>query len=480
MARRPCVRAFGVFHQVSLGGNDSWNTVTNPPAQYTPTIFYDTMDRLPSLASTGILRPTPVTGWQRDSKTPVVYNMTVGVQRDIGFGTVVDVAYAGTRSRYLERTKNLNLVPYGARFLPENRDPTTGGALAGDFYRPYLGYNGISLIQNVGYGNYDSLQVAINRRFTRGLQFGLAYTFSKTLDVGNVPTYQSLRDWTYGPAGDSQPHVLVINYTWDLPRASRLWNTPAVRAVLDGWQLAGVTAFASGYPFTPGFGTTDGADIWGGGDDGWAIRTADPNLPHGDRTFDRWFDTSVFQRPTAATFGTPSRNIIQGPGYQNWDLSLFKRIPLGGSRSLQFRLEAYNAFNHTQCNFRQPRELRIRAHVVHARCAGDNAGAIAGGVGRERIEERVVVRGSDARGRYDAVNRRDERVIEHPADLGERLPLDRPCRPRTAFASALRRNAAGSFQRGRGGRPRVRQDMTAPPAMSRIRPVTQDEASEAR
>jgi hypothetical protein len=142
--------------------------------------------------------------------------------------------------------------------------------------------------------------------------------------------------------------MLVINYTWDLPRASRTWNTPVVRALLDGWQLAGITAFASGYPLTPSFSTTDGQDIWGGGDPGWVVRTGDPNLPRGERTSNQWFDTSIFRRPTSETFGTPSRNVIQGPGYSNWDLSVFKNVPLGGRRILQLRIEAFNAFNHTQ------------------------------------------------------------------------------------------------------------------------------------
>jgi hypothetical protein len=142
--------------------------------------------------------------------------------------------------------------------------------------------------------HYDALQASANRRFIGGLQFGAAYTWSRTFDVGNEPTYQPLREWSYGPAVDHQPHVLVINYTWDLPRAKGRWDAGVVRAVLDGWQLAGVTAFASGYPVTPGFSTTDGQDIWGGGDGRWIVRTGEPNLPHGDRTFDRWFDTSVF------------------------------------------------------------------------------------------------------------------------------------------------------------------------------------------
>jgi hypothetical protein len=240
-------------------------------------------------------------------------------------------------------------VPYGARFLPENRDPTTGGVLAADFYRPFPGYANVRLTRPVGYARYDALQLAVNRRFARGIQFGVAYTWSRARNIGgDIPTYQPMREWTYAPSNDHQPHVLVINYTWDIPGASRWWNHAVVRAALDGWQLAGVTSFASGYPFTPSFTTTDGQDIWGGGDGGWIARTGDPNLPGGDREFERWFDTSVFQRPTASGFGTPSRNAIQGPGFQNWDLSLFKNIPLGGRRQLQFRVEAYNAFNHTQ------------------------------------------------------------------------------------------------------------------------------------
>jgi hypothetical protein len=90
---RTAVRAAaGVFHEVVLGSVNSWNTVTNPPAQFTPAIFYEQFDRLPALAETGTVRPTGVFGWERDGKTPVVYNLTAGVQRDIGFGTVVDIA----------------------------------------------------------------------------------------------------------------------------------------------------------------------------------------------------------------------------------------------------------------------------------------------------------------------------------------------------------------------------------------------------
>jgi hypothetical protein len=219
---RTAVRAAaGVFHEAVLGSVSVWETVTNPPAQFTPTIFYEQIDRLPLLADTGTVRPTNVFGWDRDSKTPVVYNFTAGVQRDIGFGTVVDVAYVGTRSRHLERNQQLNIVPYRARFLPENRDPTTGGVLPADFYRPFPGYANVRLARNVGHARYDSLQLAVNRRFAQRIQFSVAYTWSNARNIGDIPLYQPMREWTYGPANDHQPHVLVINYTWDIPGVGR-------------------------------------------------------------------------------------------------------------------------------------------------------------------------------------------------------------------------------------------------------------------
>ena len=102
------------------------------------------------------------------------------------------------------------------------------------------------------------MQVQVNRRFTHGLQFGASYTLSKSRDYssgqetgtnpGRLPTYADVREWTYGLSSFDQTHVAVFNYTWDLPRASALWNNGLVRAVFDNWQMSGITAFSSGTP----------------------------------------------------------------------------------------------------------------------------------------------------------------------------------------------------------------------------------------
>jgi hypothetical protein len=142
---------------------------------------------------------------------------------------------------------------------------------------------------------------------------------------------------------------MVINYIWDVPKLSRAWSNHGTRLVLDNWQVAGFTAFVSGQPSGVGFSTVDGAEITGGGDGARVIVTGKAPLSYGDRSFLRWFDTSVFARPPRGSAGTAPKDVFRLPGVNNWDISLFKNFPiLSEARYLQFRWEMYNAFNHTQ------------------------------------------------------------------------------------------------------------------------------------
>jgi hypothetical protein len=347
---------FGVFHNIRAAGGTLRTLTQQPPVQLNPSVFYGDMSTY--LNSTGTTFPSNVAGWVKDVKTPVLYNFSIGVQRDLGWGTVADVAYVGSLQRNLEQRRNINRVPAGARFLPQNLDPTTGRPLPDNFFRPFPGFGNIDLRDNDGIANYHSLQVAANRRFSRGFQFGLAYTYSRVkgtanVDGNEVATYLDVRAREYDYLNYDQPHVLVLNYTWDLPKASRLWNNAAVRLLFDNWQISGITTFASGIPRELGtgavaFSTVDGADITGGGDTGRVVLTCDPNLSRSERTPQRWFDTSCVARPGAGDFGNASRQPVRGPGINNWDLTVFKSVPIRGRTQLQVRWEVYNLFNHTQ------------------------------------------------------------------------------------------------------------------------------------
>jgi hypothetical protein len=109
-------------------------------------------------------------------------NFSLTVQRDIGFNTVADIGYVGSLGRNLLWQRNLNAIPFGTNFTAAANDPTTNRPLPPNFLRPYAGYGNINRREPGGSSNYHSLQASLNRRFSRTLQFGVSYTWSKSLD----------------------------------------------------------------------------------------------------------------------------------------------------------------------------------------------------------------------------------------------------------------------------------------------------------
>jgi hypothetical protein len=109
--------------------------------------------------------------------------------------------------------------------------------------------------------------------------------------------------------------------------------------------LSGITTFQTGAPFTPGFTTTNGADLTGSTDGARINVISNPydNIPAG-----RYFNPAAFAVPVKGSFGNAGPNILYGPGTNNWDLSLTKRFGFGEGRALSIRGEAFNAWNHTQ------------------------------------------------------------------------------------------------------------------------------------
>jgi hypothetical protein len=210
------------------------------------------------------------------------------------------------------------------------------------------------MTQWTGNSNYNALQVSANRRFTRGLQFGLAYTFSRALGVASgdgdsLSPYFSSRSRNYGPLSLDRTNVLVINYMYDLPKLGARLGVKPVGWVLDNWQISGITSLISGSAFTPGFSTVDGEDITGSAEGARITVIGDPRLDKGERTYYRNFNTDVFRRTPSRNFGNAGLGILRGPGTNNWDISISKRVPLfSEARFIQFRTEMFNAWNHTQ------------------------------------------------------------------------------------------------------------------------------------
>ena len=239
-------------------------------------------------------------------------------------------------------------MPAGARFDPANIDPTTGSVLQDAFLRPIPNFEEVEERTRDGVIDYDSLQVTLNRRVANGVGWGLSYTLSTTKDMqGNLTVFLDPRERLYDYANNDRRHILSYHASWDLPDGSRMWQNPVTRALLDGWQLAGVGYFMSGTPDDVTFQTTDagGTDTIGGGDPVRITMTCDPHLPRSQRSEDRWFDTSCFARTPMGDYGNAPRQMIRQPGDWNLDLSLAKAFAMGGSRKFSVRAEAYNVLN---------------------------------------------------------------------------------------------------------------------------------------
>jgi hypothetical protein len=326
--------------------------VGNPPVYNQPTLYQGNLDTYAS--SGGALGPQNLTTLYGDHQTPNTMNFSLGLQQQIA-GMVIDASYVGSLSRNLYIRRGLNPIPLFSRFEASSIDPTQPGRpLPDNFLRPFRGHGDIAAYEHIATSNYNSFQLSVTRRWSRGLQYGVAYTRAKTLglaggDTNIITSYFSPRRYNYGLLDYDRPHVFVFHYIYDLPKlGSHLGPRPA-RWVFDNWQVAGITSFVSGAPFTPSFSTVDGQDITGSSDGARITVTGDPRLPKSDRTFFRNFRTEAFQRTPRGSFGNAGVGLLRGPGVNNWDITVNKRIPLfSEARFVQFRTELFNTWNHTQ------------------------------------------------------------------------------------------------------------------------------------
>jgi hypothetical protein len=330
-----------------------------PPVLNTYRTNYTTINELLGAP----LSATPSAARSVDEFTPpVVYNWSIGVQRDIGWNLIGDVAYVGNAGRGQLVTYDINGRPYGYAYQPSSLDPTvvSGGRpqpYADDFLRPYQGFGRIQRRTFQGYSDYHSLQFALNRRRSAdGLSVGASYTYQlSNKNLGTIDPFVEDNDARYYTQNGRRPHVLVLNYSYEVPNLSAKWDNGVVKAIFDNWQFSGVTTITSGtygaltysYSNVPTGAYSGTGAINGQGSR--VIITCDPNLPRGDRTFQRQFRTECVAPPTDPNrLGTAMNDEYLGPGYMNWDISAFKAIPMGGTRRLQLRVELYNAFNTDQ------------------------------------------------------------------------------------------------------------------------------------
>ncbi len=330
---------YGMYFDRTLVGIALQNAFVNPPFAFSAA-FNAAGTTVPTLQN-------PAGGAQRNNETlvpnliamspdfqiPRTHQYSIGVQHELPFQINLDAAYVGSQGRNLLWNQQINQTP------PGTASPSNAA-------RPYPGYGNINFRSTTGTSQYNSLQVSLSRRMQAGIQVNANYTLSKVVSDASADrgaTQQDIRNLAAERAitNYDRTHIFGIHYVWDLPlfrnASGLLYN------LLGGWEITGSTRYATGVPLTI-TSTATSSNSFGGG----SLRPDLVGDPVGPQTVNDWFNKAAFAQPAVNQFGSSPNGVVRGPGVHLTDLGIFKNFKISSRFGAQYRLELFNAFNHTQ------------------------------------------------------------------------------------------------------------------------------------
>ncbi len=268
-----------------------------------------------------------------------IQSWNVALERRLPFDMSVNAAYVGTKTTRGFADLELNVSPAG------------GGEQGRAFFRQFGRTASTLLWGGITKAQYHSLQMQLTRPFKKGLLLRGGYTFGKTMNmadqdgwVGVLYNSPDVFDRNYAPAGFDRRHSFTLAYAYQLPFGGPERDTTFLNALAKGWQLNGTFAAYTGTPFTV---TASNVSL----DQRGNQQTADlvgelRRISNGvDEPF---YDTSAFANVTEQRYGNTGRNQFYGPGYWNYNMSLFRTFPLQGRQRLQFKVEGFSIANNPQ------------------------------------------------------------------------------------------------------------------------------------
>jgi Carboxypeptidase regulatory-like domain/TonB dependent receptor len=382
--------AFGVFYEPYYTGQGGplQSPISAPPFLQTPQVslpnFADPFNGNPPIDGE-FSKPLTNLTLAANLPLPYVQDWDLNIQRSFGSDLLFEIGYVGTKGTKLPRFVEGNPAIY-IPGVDSSGDPISTSDNA-DRRREFSGctldpttvcnYSSTGLITGIANSSYNALQASLKKRFSHGLSFLASYTYSKSIDDSS--TFNLSGSASKPLAGENDlaqnpfdvnaergrslfdaRHRFVLSYQWSLPwsRQPKGWY----QQVLGNWQVNGIVTAMTGTPFT----VFDGNDfsVQGSAPEVTGFFSNRPNVVAGQdpnagpKTPVAWLNSNAFQRITqdpnspVQQFGSAGRNIAQGPGYTDWDFSLFKNIRVAESKEFQFRAEFFNLLNHT--NFHIP------------------------------------------------------------------------------------------------------------------------------
>jgi hypothetical protein len=332
--------AYGLFYDTLAVGDSLFLLGLNPP--FVQFVLENNGDVLPQFTvstafdDTTAVTPPSIFAAPRHLSNPYVQHWDASIEKEILGDLAVTVSYFGQKGTDLRRQRNLN-------------QPTPGPAVTLDERRPYPAYRNIFQFETSASSIAHAGEIRVTRNFQSGLGLSATYRLSKIIDdatlISMLPQDSNNLRAERGLADFDVRHRLGFSGSWNVPG---LLGLEATRR----WQLQVSGSLQSGMPLSAVLGT----DVAGTGSPivNRPDLVGDPHVD--DPTPSRFFNPDAFRIPEPGTFGNSGRNVLTGPGLRNVDVALVRSFRMSDSTRLQFRLDAYNAFNHP--NFAEPPSLQ--------------------------------------------------------------------------------------------------------------------------
>jgi hypothetical protein len=297
-------------------------------------------------ATTASVAANPSVIAQHKTSTPYTEQYNLAIEQQLPGAVDLRIGYVGQRTIHQNNfggpgntAPDLNYAPPGTT-SEQSRRPTQPFSTISENFAPIYHTTG------------NSLQIGVHKQYKHGFMVNAEYQWIRVLGVENYQSPVTIGD-SYGNISSITPQTLEISYAYTLPfgRGQMLFRTAngLLDKIVSGWQIAGLTSFQTGQPFSVTY-TAPGSQVYGAS--GRANRVPGVPLYPSKKTNAEWFNTAAFTAPPAYTFGNSGYDMLWGPHYQNWDMNLQKTIAISERYRVQLRGDAFNVFNHP--NFSVP------------------------------------------------------------------------------------------------------------------------------
>ena len=366
--------AYGIFYEPYYTGQGGplQTPISAPPFLQTPQVsfpnFADPFNGANPF-NLSFAQPMTLLTLSPNLRLPYAQDWNLGVQKSFGADWLAQATYVGTKGTKLPRFIEGNpaaFVPGQSTEDNVNQRRLFSGCTL-DPASPPCNYASVGEIAGISNSIYHALELSLKKQARNGMTFLGSYTLSKTID--DVSSFNITGSAAQSFAGENDlaqnpfdlsaergrsmfdaRHRFVLSYEWNLPfwRSGGTWY----RNALGNWQVNGIVTYMTGTPFTV-YDSTD-VSLQGQAPEISGFSSNRPNLignpNNGPHSVNEWFNVAAFQQldpgANAGQFGTEGRNVVEGPGFSNWDFSALKNFRVTEGKNLQFRAEFFNLFNH--------------------------------------------------------------------------------------------------------------------------------------